>query len=214
MQVKGEMIKKIREMQFSPAPIINTKNLGLEMYNSEQRPGMGPSMSSSLIKLRPFKPIAKLDKEIPDGDFQKLLRRKELEVLDFDNIRRRTLSSIKLHDKLSLRGPFDNKQGAEELQKIMDQLEQTYPQEQQLAMLAKQQAKERGKTLLQNNEETIGNLRKTIIKQMEQDEFNKQRFEEEKQKERERLQQIVKQNLDNMTVLKLQKEKERKLQQK
>lgn len=31
-------------------------------------------------------------------------------------------------------------------------------------MLAKQQAKERGKTLLQNNEETIGNLRKTIIK--------------------------------------------------
>lgn len=50
-------------------------------------------------------------------------------MLDFDNIRRRTLSSIKLHDKLSLRGPFDNKQGAEELQKIMDQLEQTYPQE-------------------------------------------------------------------------------------
>jgi hypothetical protein len=49
-------------------------------------------------------------------------------VLDFDNIKRKTLSTMKLQDKLSLRGPFDNKEGAEELQKIIDQLEQAYPQ--------------------------------------------------------------------------------------
>jgi hypothetical protein len=37
------------------------------------------------------------------------------------------MGSIKLQDKISLRRQFDHREGAEELQKIVAQLEQTFP---------------------------------------------------------------------------------------
>lgn len=83
-------------------------------------------------------------------------------------MKRRSLSTIKLQDRLSERKQLLNKEGADELQKILEQIDQTSPYLDESA-LKKSNASKTGKSLLQHNEEVMLNLRKNILKEMQSD---------------------------------------------
>jgi hypothetical protein len=73
-------------------------------------------------------------------------------VLDTDRVKRRTISSIRLKDRLSERKLVDNKEGAEELRKILDQIEHSSPQKEETFLLRRDNPSRTGKTLLQQNQ--------------------------------------------------------------
>ena len=71
------------------------------------------SVSLGLIKKKSSQIIKMDSQKDAETDFEALIRKKELEVMQNDNIKRRTLSTVRLKDRLSERKLIDNKEGAE-----------------------------------------------------------------------------------------------------
>ena len=84
-----------------PMTIINPKKFNMtQEHEKKQTQPLNRSISLNFLKKSPLKGV-KSEREEKDGDFETMLREKELQILNRDNIKRRTVSSIRLKDQLS-----------------------------------------------------------------------------------------------------------------
>lgn len=113
--IKGEKIRKIKEMKIGdPSPLINPKKFN-NFEDTEPKESSPITRSISLGFLKRTSPYKKQksDREDNNTDFESMLREKELQILESDNKKRRTFSSVRLNDRLSERKTFIGQEGAE-----------------------------------------------------------------------------------------------------